>query len=196
MTTVVVEPTSDPAGTLDRVWMRTISLLARLGLAAVWLVSGWIKAADPVESVIAVRAYELLPESLVRPVAIGLPALEIALGLLLLIGLGTRLVAIASAALLLVLIAGIVSAWARGLQIDCGCFGGGGADASVTGWTYAQEILRDIGFLVLAIWLAIFPASWLALGPASRGRRVATDDDHDDDAQDMARPRAAAAADE
>lgn len=162
--------------------MRTISLLARLGLAAVWLVSGWVKAADPVESVVAVRAYELLPETLVRPVAIGLPALEIALGLLLLIGLGTRLVALASAALLLVLIAGIVSAWARGLQIDCGCFGGGGVDTSVTGWTYAQEILRDIGFLALAVWLAVFPKSLAALGPGSRGGRVATDDDRDDDA--------------
>lgn len=193
---MVIEPTSDPAGTLDRVWMRTISLLARWGLAAVWLVSGWIKAADPVESVIAVRAYELLPESLVRPVAIGLPAVEIALGLLLLIGLGTRLAALASAALLMVLIAGIASAWARGLQIDCGCFGGGGVDTSVTAWTYAQEILRDIGFMALAIWLAIFPASWLALGPASRVRRMDRGDDHDDDAQDMGRPRAAAAADE
>ncbi len=157
-----------PAGILGSVWKSIVSLLARLGLAGVWLFSGWVKAADPAQSILAVRAYDLLPESMVRLVAVGLPALEIALGLLLLIGLATRWSAIASFLLFLVLIAGIASAWARGLQIDCGCFGGGGEDPSVTWKTYGMEILRDIGFLALAGWLAFFPRSPWSLGPGSR----------------------------
>lgn len=152
---------------LERVWIRIVSLIARLGLAAIWLVSGVLKVADPAQTVIAVRAYQLLPEELVRPVANALPFLEIALGLFLLIGLGVRLVAVTSGLVLAVLICVIASVWARGLSIDCGCFGGGGA-ADVDGWDYAGEITRDVGFLVLAVWLIVFPRSPAALGPRSR----------------------------
>lgn len=161
-------PIALPVGIVNAVWIRIVSLLARLGLAAVWLVSGWVKAADPAQSMVAVRAYDILPEELIRPVAVGLPALEIALGLLLLVGLATRWTAIISGLLLLVLIVGIISAWSRGLKIDCGCFGGGGADDSVTWTTYATEIARDIGFMALAAWLMVFPRSPLSLGAGSR----------------------------
>ncbi|WP_068156532.1 MauE/DoxX family redox-associated membrane protein [Rhodococcus phenolicus] len=148
-------------------WIRIVSLIARLGLAAVWLVSGWIKFSDPTQTIVAVRAYQLLPDELVRPVAAGLPVLELVLGLLLLVGLAVRPVAVVSAAVLVGLIAAIVSAWARGLSIDCGCFGGGGV-ADVDGWDYTREILRDLGFLALSVWLIVFPRSPVALGPGSR----------------------------
>lgn len=148
-------------------WIRIVSLVARVSLAAVWLVSGALKVADPAQTIIAVRAYQLLPEDLVRPVANALPFFEIALGLLLLIGLGVRATAVVSAALLLVLVGVIISVWARGLSIDCGCFGGGGA-ADVDGWDYIKEILRDIGFLALAAWLIVFPRTPFALGLASQ----------------------------
>ncbi|MFD9125663.1 MauE/DoxX family redox-associated membrane protein, partial [Kitasatospora sp. NPDC059571] len=139
-----------------------IGLAARLGLALVWGWAGLAKVADPAEAAQAVRAYEILPESLVKPIGYGLPFLELALALLLLIGLGTRLVAAVSAVLLLTFIAGITSAWARGISIDCGCFGGGGAvDASKT--EYLQEILRDTGFLLLAAWLIARPRTRLSV---------------------------------
>ncbi|MDM7487292.1 MauE/DoxX family redox-associated membrane protein [Rhodococcus sp. GXMU-t2271] len=150
-------------------WIPLLSLIARLGLAAVWLISGWIKFVDPSQTVVAVRAYQLLPEVLVRPVAAGLPIFELVLGLLLLIGLAVRAAAVVGAAALLTLIVVIASVWARGLSIDCGCFGGGGA-ADVDGWDYAGEIARDLGFLALAAWLTVFPRSPLALGPGSRVR--------------------------
>lgn len=148
-------------------WIRIVSLIARLGLAAVWLVSGWIKFSDPTQTIVAVRAYQLLPEVFVRPVAAGLPVLELVLGLLLLIGMAVRPVAAVSAAVLVTLIVAIVSAWSRGLSIDCGCFGGGGL-AEVDDWDYAREILRDLGFLALSAWLIVFPRSPAALGPRSR----------------------------
>jgi uncharacterized membrane protein YphA (DoxX/SURF4 family) len=91
-----------------------------------------------------------------------LPFLEIALGLLLLLGIGTRLVAVVSGALLLVFIAGVAQAWARGLSIDCGCFGGGGAVAPGA-TAYVQEIVRDIGFLTLAAWLVVRPHTLLSM---------------------------------
>jgi uncharacterized membrane protein YphA (DoxX/SURF4 family) len=139
-----------------------VGTLARLGLAAVWLVSGWLKAADPDQTYVAVRAYDVLPTAGVDVVAALLPWLELALGVLLLAGIGTRAVAILSAALLLVFVAGVAQAWVRGLSIDCGCFGGGGAvEPGQT--TYVQELLRDAGFLLMAGWLIARPRTLFAL---------------------------------
>lgn len=138
-----------------------VGTLARLGLAAVWITSGLLKAVDPAQTYVAVRAYDVLPRSAVGIVAGVLPWFELALGLLLLLGIGTRVVAGLSAGLLLLFVAGVSQAWVRGLSIDCGCFGGGGAVAP--GQTqYVGEILRDIGFLALAGWLVVRPRTVLA----------------------------------
>ncbi|MGL6233744.1 MAG: MauE/DoxX family redox-associated membrane protein [Segniliparus sp.] len=146
-----------------------VSLLARLGLAAVWLYAGFPKLfGDPVQNELAVSAYQLLPDWAVRPVAGIQPGLEVALGVLLLVGLGVRVVAVVSAVVLAGYIAGIAWVWAHGYQIDCGCFSKGGEDLSATGLGYAKDIARDAGFLALALWLAVKPRSWAALGPRSR----------------------------
>ena len=147
-----------------------VGTFVRLGLAAVWLVSGGIKAADLPQTYLAVQAYEVLPAGVVSSVAVVLPFVEIGLGLLLLAGVGTRLVAALSGLVLLVFIAGVSQAWARGLTIDCGCFGGGGqvaADQTGYGW----ELARDTGFLVLAGWLLIRPGSYLGMDRTLLGRR-------------------------
>lgn len=125
-------------------------------------VSGFNKITDLPASVRAVRAYELLPESLVVFVGRALPVGELLLGALLLLGLLTRLSAVAFSALMLVFIFGIASAWARGLSIDCGCFGGGGpVDPGQT--QYVRDILRDSGLLILSVFLLIWPRSRFAL---------------------------------
>ena len=67
-----------------------------------------------------------------------------------------------SALLLVAFIVGIASAWARGLQIDCGCFGGGGFDADATA-KYPWEIARDVGLLLLSLWLVWRPRTRFAL---------------------------------
>jgi len=140
------------------VWVSTAS---RLILAAVLAWSGLSKMADPDAAVRAVRAYQLLPEGLVKLFAWGLPFVELAVAVLLLAGIATRVTAVVASGLLLMFMFSIASAWARGLQIDCGCFGGGGpahADAA----KYVSELARDFGLLVLAAWLVWRPASRLA----------------------------------
>jgi len=139
-----------------------VALVLRLVLAAVFAVAGAQKLPDPAESVRAVRAYRVLPEAVVPAVGYGLPVLEIALAVLLLLGLLTRLSAVLTAALLVVFIAGVASAGLRGLSIDCGCFGGGGQVAA--GQTrYVQEVLRDAALLAAALALARRPRSRLSL---------------------------------
>ena len=146
-----------------------VGTVARLGLAAVWLVSGMLKALDPDMTYVAVRAYDVLPRAGVAVVAAVLPWLEIALGLLLLAGVATRLLAAASSGLLLVFVAGVTQAWARGLSIDCGCFGGGGAVAPRE-TAYGLELLRDVGFLLLAGWLVVRPQTLGAVRDLQRER--------------------------
>lgn len=150
-----------------------LGAVVRLGLAAVFLVSGTLKAVDPAQTRIAVRAYELLPSGLVGPVATVLPLGELALGTLLVAGAFTRWVALASAVLMLVLMTAVAQAWARGLSIDCGCFGGGGQVAR--GSThYPQELARDVGALLLGLWLLVRPRTalsvdgWLRADPGAQ----------------------------
>jgi uncharacterized membrane protein YphA (DoxX/SURF4 family) len=152
---------------------RWVSTVARFVLGGVFLVAGVLKAIDPQSSVTAVRAYQLLPTSLATIVGWGLPFAEIALGLLLLAGIATRAVAAAAAILLVVFIAAVVSVAARGLSIDCGCFGGGGEVAP--GQTaYGIELVRDAGLLLLAVWLVWQPRSRLALDRFASPRPGAT----------------------
>ena len=127
-----------------------ISTAARLGLAAVWLVAGGLKVGDLAGSGRAVNAYRIFPYEAAKAIGAAQPFLEIALGLLLLAGLAVRLSAAISAVVLVIFIAGIVSAWARGLQIDCGCFSTGGELGAGQSPQYAWDILRDLGFLLLA----------------------------------------------
>jgi len=158
-----LNPDADPSLRWDsRPWVSWVSTAARLLLGGVLVVAGSLKVGDPQAAVQAVRAYQLLPEALEPVVGWGLPALEIALGLLLVVGLYTRVAAVGAALLLVAFIAGVASAAARGLSIDCGCFGGGGPVAP--GETrYASEIVRDVGLLVLAGWLVWRPRSRFSL---------------------------------
>ncbi|HEY3263010.1 MAG TPA: MauE/DoxX family redox-associated membrane protein [Pseudonocardiaceae bacterium] len=152
-----------------------VGTLARVGLAAVWLISGGLKAADPSQTYLTVSAFDVLPAAAVGPVAAALPFVELAIGVLLLVGFGVRPAAVASTVLLVAFVAGVGQAWARGLSIDCGCFGGGGpVDPSRT--RYPQELARDLGFLLLAVWLVVRPHTLLAADALLVGRPAIAED--------------------
>ena len=139
--------------------------MLRWMLAGVLGVAGALKVPDPAESVRAVRAYDLLPEALVPAIGYGLPLLELAVAALLVLGLFTRWAAVVAAVLMAGFVVGIAAAWARGLNIDCGCFGGGGQVAAAD-TRYLQEILRDAALLTAALFLVRWPGSRFALDPA------------------------------
>lgn len=138
-----------------------ITTAARIGLAVVLGWAGWVKVTQPPAlQKLAVEAYDLLPDGMIGPVGLGLPILEVVLAVLLVLGFATRLSGALAALLMIVFIAGIASAWARGLKIDCGCFGGGGKVADPP---YLGEILRDVGFLALAGWIVARPRGRFAV---------------------------------
>jgi uncharacterized membrane protein YphA (DoxX/SURF4 family) len=156
-----------------------VRLAARLVLAGVWLVAGGAKVGDLAASVRAVHAYDILPYAASRVVGATLPFVEIAVGLLLLVGFATRLAAAVSAGLMAMFVAGIASAWARGLRIDCGCFGGGGELAADRSPSYGWEIARDVALLAVAVYLVFRPTSRLSLDNALIPEEE--DDDGDDE---------------
>lgn len=139
-----------------------IGFVARVVLGGVLLAAGLLKYQHLDKSQMAVRAYELLPISLANLLGIVLPFVEIAIGVLLLIGAAIRISAAIGGVLMIAFIIGISQAWARGLSIDCGCFGGGGQVAPGTA-NYLPELLRDGGLALLAIYLFRFPQSKFGL---------------------------------
>jgi uncharacterized membrane protein YphA (DoxX/SURF4 family) len=147
-----------------------VGLVARLVLGGVLLAAGLLKVGDLTGSVQSVLAYELFSYPVARFLGSVLPVVEMAVGLLLVVGLLTRASAAVGGVLTLAFIAGIASAWSRGLTIDCGCFGTGGpVDRDDT--RYLTEIARDLGLLALAAWLVVRPHTpWSVDGPLTKGR--------------------------
>jgi uncharacterized membrane protein YphA (DoxX/SURF4 family) len=137
-------------------------LLARIILGGVFLVAGFLKYQHLDKSQMAVRAYEILPISIANFLGITLPFLEIAIGILLILGAATRIAAAVGGLLMVAFLFGISQAWARGLSIDCGCFGGGGQVAPGTA-NYLPEILRDSALALMAIYLFRYPQSKFGL---------------------------------
>lgn len=143
-------------------WRDHVGLLARLVLGGVLVWAGALKLGNPLGSARAVQAYDVLPFEVAKYLGYGLPWLEVAVGALLVVGLLTRAGAVVGTLLMLAFVIGIAQAWARGLTIDCGCFGGGGqVDASET--RYGSEIARDLGLALAGVWLVVRPATTWSL---------------------------------
>jgi uncharacterized membrane protein YphA (DoxX/SURF4 family) len=133
-----------------------LTLLSRLILGGVLIVAGVLKIGNLQKSAMSVRAYEMLPIWLANFFGYALPWVEIGIGALLILGVAVRIMGALGALIMLGFIIAIAQAWARGLSIDCGCFGGGGTiDPEDT--KYLSTILRDIGFLALGVFLYFYP---------------------------------------
>ncbi len=143
-----------------------IGLATRLLAAAVWLVAGVSKIADLEHFHAQVHAYKLLPGALEAPFAYALPFVEVGLGLYLAVGLLIRGAAALSVVLMIVFIAAMAQAWARGLSLDCGCFGSLAKEKIGLG-----TILRDAALGIPGLIMLIRPAGFLSLDRRLLGRR-------------------------
>ena len=145
-----------------------IGMVFRLILAAVLIYAGVAKVFEPDGARNAILAYRIFDANIASVLGWALPIGEIIIGLLLLVGLFVRWAGLATALLMIGFVVGIASVWMRGYNIDCGCFGGGG---DITGegknWRYASEILRDLLFTGMGIWLVAWPVTALGLERSS-----------------------------
>jgi uncharacterized membrane protein YphA (DoxX/SURF4 family) len=136
-----------------------LTFLFRLILGGVLLVAGALKVTDPYSSATSVRAYQILPVDLANLLGFILPFAEVAIGIFLIVGIWVRLNAIAGGALMIMFIIAIGQAWARGISLDCGCFGKGGLldTDELPVWNYTLEIARDIVLAAFAVYIYRFP---------------------------------------
>jgi putative oxidoreductase len=126
-----------------------INWLLRIIVGGGFVTAGILKIIDPASFADNVANYRLARHELINLVAIILPWIEVVAGLLVLTGIWLRAAALVIAALTVVFLVVIVSALARGLNIQCGCFGTVGGTRA--GWF---NLVIDLSFLGLALWLA------------------------------------------
>ena len=101
---------------------RVTGLVFRLVLAGVLLVAGFAKIFEgSIVAARAINAYKIFPTSWAPFLGFALPALEVVLGLLLLVGLFIRMSSLITAIIMTLFVIGIASVWVRGYSIDCGC---------------------------------------------------------------------------
>ncbi|AGF73338.1 DoxX family protein [Corynebacterium halotolerans] len=162
-------PTSTTApsflsGPRARVGLDLISFLARFGMAGIWLWAGFSKLGNEMGVAQSVLAYEMFTPEVANFIALVLPPLEIAAGLMLLLGIFLRPTGKITAFVLGLFTIGLIQAWVRGLAINCGCFT---VNINDTGdhMTYFWAVLRDLGFLALSLWTAYRPFRKWALHP-------------------------------
>lgn len=95
--------------------------LSRWSLGGIFIYAGSIKLLEPNTFAALIEAYGIVPEILLMPVAVALPALEVSAGIGLLFDIEGSLLAVAGLLVLFITILGW-GIW-MGLDVDCGCFG-------------------------------------------------------------------------
>jgi uncharacterized membrane protein YphA (DoxX/SURF4 family) len=125
--------------------LRIAALLLRFALGIIFLYAAWTKISEPWELfAMGIDSYQVLPLKWVELVARTLPWLEAGIGVLLIAGIFLRTASVATALLLAVFFGLMVRAYAKGMQINCGCFGTG----DPISW---KTLLRDGSMLVAAL---------------------------------------------
>jgi uncharacterized membrane protein YphA (DoxX/SURF4 family) len=129
--------------------------LLRLLVGGVFVTAGILKIMNPAKFALDVANYRLLPHELNNLVAIMLPWIEVTAGILVLLGVWLRAAAGVITGLTVLFLVVIGSALARGLNIECGCFGTVGG--------------RHIGLVNLAIDATLSGLAWgLMMRPPER----------------------------
>ncbi len=134
---------------IDILGNRKLTFALRLVLGLTFLVFGASKLPDLVGFADTVIRYRVLPESLAIPYGYSLPWAEVVVGLLLILGLGLRFVALAAILIIASLIAGTVGTlYMFGTRGPCGCLPGFDWDLGIS------HIIAQIVMLIMAtqIW--------------------------------------------
>jgi uncharacterized membrane protein YphA (DoxX/SURF4 family) len=123
--------------------VRILLVVLRVALGAIFVYAAWVKLRDPWQLfAMSIDSYRILPLAAVELAARVIPWAELALGLLLIFGLWLRISGSIVSLVLLTFFVLMLRAYAKGMAIDCGCFGPG----EIISW---KTLLRD-GTLVAA----------------------------------------------
>ena len=110
----------------------------------------------------SIKGYDIFSDAWANGLAHIIAPLEIAGGVLLLLGIFLRKSSVVGTIVLILFIVGISQAWSRGIVTDCGCFGNEGISSEV-GMNYAKTIARDCFYIFLMLWTYFRPFKRFAL---------------------------------
>ncbi len=128
--------------------MQTAASILRILYGLVWLWAGVAKFKDPTAFSLAIRNFDLIGDPWVAAAALFLPPLECVAAFAVIFRRGAAGgLAILWGALLVFTVAIAVS-WARGLDIECGCFGLSGSTVN-----YPLKLAQNFGLLAVGGWL-------------------------------------------
>jgi len=132
---------------------KTALFIFRLLVGGIFVYAGVLKVADPVDFARNIGNYRLVPPVIALFTALVLPWIEILAGALLVLGVFRRTNALLIAAMLVFFIGLVAVTMARGINVDCGCFGTFSRKAD---WSLILEDAVML-FLVLQVALARTP---------------------------------------
>lgn len=144
-----------------------LCLPARFYLGFVFLYACWHKILNPYSFAIDVATYQILPLSLVNPMAILLPWVELFAGIMLIFGFRARAGALLVTGMMVMFIIALVIALYKGLDMSCGCFASDGQQDDPISYI---TVLRDTGWLLLALYVLIFDKKPLGLDHFLEGK--------------------------
>ena len=133
-------------------------LAIRFVLGFIFIFAAVTKVADPVGFSQSVYNYKLMPDFLINILAIAIPWIELVAGILLVFGISVKENSAILTGLLIVFIFAIAISIARGLDIDCGCFGT--VDGAKVG---IMKILENVGLMFLGLILIKFDSKYFSL---------------------------------
>lgn len=122
-----------------------VVLVAQVAIALVFLAAALGKISDPGAFAKQIHYFRLAPIGFENTIAIMLPWIELVAALALLMRAQPRSGALVTAGLMVLFVAVVAAALARGLDIECGCFG-----TSDAGRVGAAKLLENVGLLALA----------------------------------------------
>ena len=125
-------------------------VLARVIVAAVFVFAAWSKLTDPHSFAEAIANYHLVPDSVSSVAAAVLPVLEVVIALALVAGVNVRGAAMLAGAMLLVFAIAMITTIARGINLDCGCFGASAASQVNVGSVARNVVLALASFAISA----------------------------------------------
>jgi len=132
--------------------------LGRWALAAVFLYASIPKILDPAGFAVDISHYDIVPEALLPLLAVTLPWIEALGALALITGFAADGASVLILLLLLTFLGGLLQAWVRGIDLECGCFGHKDAGTG----NVLSALLRDLAFIGIAIPVVWFRLKWRA----------------------------------
>jgi putative oxidoreductase len=130
--------------------IKVMVFAARLIVGGSFVYAGCLKSVSVAQFIRDIWSFRLLPDGWAFWIAAYLPFLEIIAGVALITGLQRRGAHVVLAGLLATFSILLGSAWARGLQVSCGCFGATQLDSSLA-WAIARDLLL-LGGLLVSVW--------------------------------------------